>query len=78
LAVKGDFTSYREVSMQAMGKEHPEVGHYVSYCGKVDSIRKNSERVNGKGNTKNGNRYLAWAISKAAEYARRVFLEIKA
>jgi transposase len=49
----------------------PEVGNYVSYCRKAESIWKSSERVKGKGNTKNGNRYLAWAFSEAAEHARR-------
>ena len=27
--------------------------------------------MKGKGNRKNGNRYLAWAFSEAAEHARR-------
>jgi transposase len=49
----------------------PEVGNYVSYCRKAESIWTSSERVKGKGNTKNGNRYLAWAYSEAAEHARR-------
>ena len=28
-------------------------------------------KVKGRGNSKNGNRYLAWAFSEAAEFARR-------
>jgi len=31
----------------------PEVGNYVSYCRKAESIWKSSERVKGKGNIKN-------------------------
>lgn len=30
-----------------------------------------NEKVKGHGNKKNGNRYLAWAFSEAAEHARR-------
>jgi transposase len=47
------------------------VGNYVSYCRKAETIWTSSERVKGKGNRKNGNRYLAWAFSEAAEHARR-------
>jgi transposase len=32
----------------------------------------------GKGNTKNGNRYLAWAFSEAAEFIRRYNDQAKA
>jgi len=30
-----------------------------------------NEKTKGKGNQKNGNKYLAWAFSEAAEFARR-------
>ena len=30
-----------------------------------------NEKVKGKGNKKSGNKYLAWAFSEAAEFARR-------
>ena len=49
----------------------PTVGDYVSYCRKVSSQWLSNEKRKGKGNTKNGNRYLAWAYSEAAEHARR-------
>jgi transposase len=49
----------------------PAVGNYVSYCRKAETVWTSSERVKGKGNRKNGNRYLAWAFSEAAEHARR-------
>jgi transposase len=49
----------------------PAVGNYVSYCRKAETIWTSSERVKGRGNRKNGNRYLSWAFSEAAEHARR-------
>jgi len=48
-----------------------KVGNYVSYCRKVRSQWFTNEKVKGKGNRKNGNQYLAWAFSEAAEHARR-------
>lgn len=48
-----------------------EVGHYASYCRKVSSRWTSNEKTKGKGNRKNGNKYLAWAFSEAAEFARR-------
>ena len=47
------------------------VGQYASYCRKVTSRWTSNEKVKGHGNRKNGNRYLAWAFSEAAEQARR-------
>jgi len=47
------------------------VGNYVSYCRKAESTWKSSEKVKGKGNRKNGNRYLAWAFAEAADHAHR-------
>ena len=48
-----------------------KVGNYVSYCRKVSSKWLSNEKKKGKGNKKNGNKYLAWAFSEAAEIARR-------
>jgi len=47
------------------------VGHYASYCRKVSSRWTSNEKTKGKGNTKNGNRYLSWAFSEAADHARQ-------
>jgi transposase len=47
------------------------VGDYVSYCRKVNSQWTSNNKLKGSGNRKNGNRYLAWAFSEAAEFARR-------
>jgi len=49
----------------------PKVGDYVSYCRKVSSKWTSNDKAKGKGNKKNGNKYLAWAFSEAAEFARR-------
>ena len=47
------------------------VGCYASYCRKVASIWLSNDKRKGTGNRKNGNRYLAWAFSEAAEHARQ-------
>ena len=49
----------------------PKVGRYVSYCRKVPVTWTSNSKAKGKGNKKNGNKYLAWAYSEAAEFARR-------
>jgi transposase len=48
-----------------------KVGNYVSYCRKVASKWVSNEKTKGKGNTRNGNKYLSWAFSEAASHARR-------
>lgn len=48
-----------------------KVGKYTSYCRKVPTEWTSNGKKKGKGNRKNGNRYLAWAFSEAAEFARR-------
>jgi transposase len=47
------------------------VGNYASYARTVSSQWTSNGKRKGKGNPKNGNRYLAWAFSEAAEMARR-------
>lgn len=49
----------------------PKVGNLSSYCRKVPTRWTSNNKNKGKGNKKNGNRYLAWAFSEAAELARR-------
>jgi len=46
-------------------------GNYVSYCRKVHTKWTSNGKQKGKGNRKNGNKYLAWAYSEAAELSRR-------
>jgi transposase len=48
-----------------------EVGNFSSYCRCVDSRRESNRRKKGEGNTKNGNKYLAWAFVEAANFAIR-------
>ncbi len=52
-------------------KRFSKVGNYISYCRKVPTEWTSNGKKKGKGNKKNGNRYLAWAYSEAAEFARR-------
>ena len=54
------------------------VGDYVSYCRKVPSQWTSNGKRKGSGNTKNGNRYLAWTYSEASDYARRFYPEPRA
>jgi transposase len=49
----------------------PKVGDLASYCRKVPTKWTSNNKKKGKGNKKNGNKYLAWAFSEAAEFARR-------
>ncbi len=46
-------------------------GNYVSYCRCVGSAHLSNGKQKGSGNTKNGNRYLAWAYVEAANFAVR-------
>jgi len=47
----------------------PNVGNYSSYARCVPSDKISNGKSKGKGNTKNGNRYLAMAFIEAAHYA---------
>lgn len=55
-----------------------EVGNYASYCRKVCSKWTSNGKSKGSGNKKNGNKYLAWAFSEAAELARRYDDQVRA
>ena len=48
-----------------------DVGNYASYCRCVGSAYESNGKKKGEGNTKNGNRYLAWAYVEAANFAVR-------
>ena len=52
-------------------RRFPKVGNFSSYCRCVSSTRSSNGKSKGKGNAKNGNRYLAWAFIEAANFARR-------
>jgi transposase len=52
-------------------KRFKSVGNYVSYCRCVKSVRLSNHKTKGKGNAKNGNKYLSWAFVEAATYAIR-------
>lgn len=53
------------------------VGNFASYARCVDSVRTSNGKKKGEGNTKNGNKYLAWAFVEAANFARRYCAEAK-
>ena len=52
-------------------------GKYASYCRLVKSKRISNGKIKGKGNSKNGNKYLSWAYVEAANYSRRFCPEAK-
>jgi transposase len=54
-----------------------KVGNYASYCRCVGSEHLSNGKRKGRGNTKNGNRYLAWAYIEAANFAVRYNPRIK-
>lgn len=49
----------------------PTVGDFASYTRCVSSAHTSNGKKKGKGNTKNGNRYLCWAFHDAAAFAIR-------
>jgi transposase len=48
-----------------------KVGNFTSYCRCAPTKRLSDGKSKGSGNRKNGNRYLSWAFSEAAQMARR-------
>jgi transposase len=48
-----------------------KVGHFASYARCVPTERLSAGKSKGKGNRKNGNRYLCWAFVEASNFARR-------
>jgi transposase len=53
------------------------VGDYASYCRCVGSKKIGNGKKKGSGNTKNGNKYLAWAYVEAANFAVRFSAKVK-
>jgi transposase len=58
-------------------RRFPTVGDYASYCRCVGSKKISNGKKKGSGNTKNGNKYLAWAYVEAANFAVRYNAKIK-
>ena len=52
-------------------KSFPSAGDYASYCRAVKSARLSNDKKKGSNNSKNGNKYLAWAFIEAATFAAR-------
>ena len=53
------------------------VGQFASYCRCVDSHKLSNGKRKGSGNTKNGNKYLAWTFIEAANFAIRYNPRVK-
>ena len=53
------------------------VGNFASYCRCVGSQKISNGKRKGSGNTKNGNKYLAWAFVEAANFSIRFHPGIK-
>jgi transposase len=53
------------------------VGNFASYCRCVGSQKLSNGKRKGKGNSKNGNKYLSWAFIEAANFAIRYNSKIK-
>ena len=47
----------------------PGPGHYASYARCVNTERVSNGKLKGRGNKRNGNKYLAWAFMEAAHHA---------
>ena len=58
-------------------KRFPNPGHYASYARCVHTEKISNGKLKGRGNKKNGNKYLAWAFMEAAHYAAIWSPEIK-
>ena len=52
-------------------------GNFASYARTVDSRRESNGKKKGEGNTKCGNKHLAWAFIEAAHFAVRYDATIK-
>ncbi len=58
-------------------KRFADVGNFASYCRCVRSEKLSNGKRKGSGNTKNGNKYLAWAFVEAANFAVRYNPSVK-
>jgi len=54
-----------------------KAGNYASYCRCIGGARYSNGKKKGKTNSKNGNKYLAWAFIEAANFAIRYNKDIK-
>lgn len=54
-----------------------DAGNFASYARCVGSVHTSNGKKKGEGNTKNGNKYLAWAFVEAANFALRYCAEAK-
>jgi len=73
--VHGIGVTLAQTIMLETGSIHrfPSVGHFSSYSRCVESKKTSNGKKKGEGNTKNGNKYLAWAFVEAAYFAARFY-----
>lgn len=57
-------------------KRFANAGCFASYCRTVKSTKISNNKSKGKNNTRNGNKFLAWAFIEAATVAARSYPEI--
>jgi transposase len=57
--------------------ESPPCTRFASYCRCVASNKLSNGKRKGRGNTKNGNKYLAWAFVEAANFSVRYYPQVK-
>jgi len=74
-SVHGVGVTLAQTIMLETGSIHrfPSVGHFSSYSRCVESKKTSNGKKKGEGNTKNGNKYLAWAFVEAAYFAARFY-----
>lgn len=58
-------------------RRFPSPGHYASYARCVNAEKISNGKLKGRGNKRNGNKYLAWAFMEAAHHAAIWSPEIK-
>ncbi len=58
-------------------KRFNKAGNYASYCRCISGARYSNGKKKGKTNSKNGNKYLAWAFVEAANFAIRYNKTVK-
>ncbi len=75
----GDRSRAGDDDLAGNGADRPlaAAGNFASYARCVDSVRTSNGKKKGEGNTKNGNKYLAWAFVEAANFALRYCAEAK-
>ena len=65
----GDILALTSMLEAGEMKRFPKAGNFASYCRCVGSQKISNGKKKGKGNTNNGNKYLAWTFIEAETFA---------